>query len=250
QEAPPPTSTGPAEGAGPGGTHPLDRHQQGVAAVVTRSHREVPTGFTVVRAEVDAVLDVLERLAEETGGMLGLAEVVIAAVAAAHRDFPLFFGRLLDDRTVELAGAPHVGVTVDADGALYVPVVRRAHELSVEDLADTLMDFRMKALGRDFAAHELADGNIAVSLNPDPGVLLVHPIVLWPQVCMVSVGAVGTECRIDPATGAAVPVRCVHLGVAYDHRVVNGRDAALFARRIASALEQPGWVSRPAGAPV
>ncbi|MGW7708416.1 2-oxo acid dehydrogenase subunit E2 [Streptomyces sp. NPDC054771] len=221
------------------GVHVLDRVQQGTAAVVTKSHREIPTGFTVVKAEVDTVLDRLEELSEESGATLGLAEVVVKAVAEAQPDFPRFFGSLIDDRTVAMADAPYVGVTVDVDGSLYVPVVERAHERSLADIADTLMDFRLKALDKGFAAHELTGGNIAVSLNPDPGVVLVQPIVLWPQLCMVSVGAVGDECRID-ASGAVVTRRTVHLGLAYDHRVVNGRDAVLFLARIKTALEDPG----------
>jgi pyruvate/2-oxoglutarate dehydrogenase complex dihydrolipoamide acyltransferase (E2) component len=195
----------------------------------------------VMRVEVDGVLDTLASLSDETGATLGLAEVVVKAVAAAHHDFPTFFGSLVDDQTVALADAPHVGVTVDAEGALYVPVVRNAHQLSVVDIADVLMEFRMKAVTKEFSARELAGGNISVSLNPDPGVVFVHPIVLWPQLCMVAVGAVGEECRID-AAGAAVLRRSVHLGLAYDHRVVNGRAAVLFLTRIRTALEEHGWL--------
>lgn len=223
------------------GVHLLDRAQQGTAAVVAKSHREVPSGFTVIKAEVDGVLDTLERLSDETGAALGLAEVVVKAVAAAQQDFPLFFGSLVDDRTVALADAPHVGVTVDVDGSLYVPVVKRAHEQSLVDIADALMDFRMKALGKRFAAHELDGATISVSLNPDPGVVLVHPIVLWPQLCMVSIGAVGEECRLD-AAGVPRMHRCVHIGLAYDHRVINGKDAVSFLTRIKTALEEHDWL--------
>ncbi len=229
----------PAAGApGPGTVRTLDRAQQGTAAVVAKSHREVPTGFTVVRADVDAALDTLGRLEAESGEAFGLAEAVIKAVAAAYDDFPLFFGSLADERTVVVADAPHVGVTVDAGGGLYVPVVRDAARRSLADIADTLMDFRMKALTQGFSAAELDGGAISVSLNPDPGVVLVHPIVLWPQLCMVSVGAVGEEYRAGQ-DGTPTPVRTVHLGLAYDHRVVNGRDAVLFLTRLKERLEQP-----------
>ncbi|MEW1614254.1 MULTISPECIES: 2-oxo acid dehydrogenase subunit E2 [unclassified Streptomyces] len=237
-ERPAPTTAGPVPGEDrPGRVHTLDRIQQGTAAVVTRSHREVPAGFTVVRAEVGPILDALAELGEETGTTFGLAEALVKAVAAQHAEFPHFFGSLLDDRTVALADAPHVGVTVDTDGSLYVPVVRQAHKRSLEDVADTLMEFRMKALTKDFLAQELDGGNIAVSLNPDPGVVLVHPIVLWPQLCMVSVGAVDEEYR-PGADGTPRAVRYVHLGLAYDHRVVNGRDAVRFLTGVRSVLER------------
>ncbi|SBV04584.1 Pyruvate/2-oxoglutarate/acetoin dehydrogenase complex, dehydrogenase (E1) component [Streptomyces sp. Ncost-T6T-1] len=223
---------------GPAAVHTLDRAQQGTAAVVAKSHREVPAGFTVIRADVDAALDALGRLEEETGAAFGLPETVIKAVAAGYEEFPLFFGSLVDERTVAVADAPHVGVTVDVGGGLYVPVVRDVAERSLADIADTLMDFRMKALTQDFSAAELNGGAISVSLNPDPGVVLVHPIVLWPQLCMVSMGAVGEEYRAGQ-DGTPTPVRTVHLGLAYDHRVINGRDAVLFLTRIKARLEQP-----------
>ncbi|MFF8919549.1 2-oxo acid dehydrogenase subunit E2 [Streptomyces sp. NPDC015032] len=235
-------ANGLAEKTPSAGVHRLDRAQQGTAAVVTKSHREVPTGFTVIRAEVDGVLETLDRLSDESGAALGLAEVVVKAVAAAHRQFPLFFGSLLDDHSVSLADAPHIGVTVDVDGSLYVPVVEDAHEQSVIDIADTLMDFRMKAVNKEFAGRDLVGGNIAISLNPDPGVVLVHPIVLWPQLCMLSLGAIGREYR-PGANGALDTCRFVHLGIAYDHRVINGRDAVQFLTTIKQALEEPTWLN-------
>ncbi|MFJ6436001.1 2-oxo acid dehydrogenase subunit E2 [Streptomyces sp. NPDC091416] len=243
-EPPAPAPVPPVPGSrAPARVQMLDRIQLGTAAVVTRSHREIPTGFTVVRADVGATLDALAELGEETGTTFGLAEAVIKAVAAQFEEFPLFFGSLSDDRTVGLADAPHVGVTVDTDGSLYVPVIRHAHEQSLEDVADTLMEFRMKALTKDFLAQELDGGNIAVSLNPDPGVVLAHPIVLWPQLCMVSVGAVDEEYR-PGADGTPRTVRYVHLGLAYDHRVVNGRDAVRFLNGVRAVLERRGEARR------
>jgi pyruvate/2-oxoglutarate/acetoin dehydrogenase E1 component/pyruvate/2-oxoglutarate dehydrogenase complex dihydrolipoamide acyltransferase (E2) component len=221
----------------PSRTHTLSATQVGVGAVVSASHREVPTAFTAVRADVDAVLAARRRIEDAGGEAVGLAEFVIQQVAAAHREFPLFFGRLRDERTVELADAPHIGVTVDAGTGLFVPVLRDADRLSLADIADQLMDFRLTAMRRAFRAEDLAGGVITVSLNIEDDVSLVAPIVLWPQVCMLSVAGV----RAEPWVAADGSVRTrsvVQLGLAYDHRVINGSDAVRFLRTVAEGLRR------------
>ncbi|MCA2205289.1 2-oxo acid dehydrogenase subunit E2 [Streptomyces griseoincarnatus] len=215
-------------------THVLDRAQQGTAAVVTRAHREVPVAFAAVEVRVDEVLARLRTLSDETGAEVGLPEAVVKAVAAAHPAFPHLFGTLVDERTVRLADAVDIGVTVDAGNGLYIPVLRDCAGRSLADLSDDLMDFRLKAFRAEFTAGELSGGCLSVSLNTEPGVLFVQPIVMAPQLCMVSVGGPLTRLVLEDGVPASTTV--VTLGLAYDHRVVNGRDAVAFLRAVADAL--------------
>ncbi|MFD6993694.1 2-oxo acid dehydrogenase subunit E2 [Streptomyces sp. NPDC059943] len=218
-------------------THVLDRAQQGTAAVVTRAHQEVPAAFAAVEVEVDAVLARLRTLSDETGAEVGLPEAVVKAVAATHPAFPHLFGALVDERTVRLADTVDIGVTVDAGNGLYTPVLRDCAARSLADLSDDLMEFRMKAFRGEFTAGDLSGGSLTVSLNVEPGVLVVQPIVMWPQLCMVSVG--GPLTRLVLADGVPAPATVVTLGLAYDHRVVNGREAVAFLRAVADALHDP-----------
>ncbi|WP_411759770.1 2-oxo acid dehydrogenase subunit E2 [Streptomyces tunisiensis] len=230
-----PTVAPPAQEPAPAArTHVLDRAQQGTAAVVTRAHREVPVAFAAVEVRVDAVLARLRTLSDETGAEIGLPEAVVKAVAAAHPDFPHLFGTLVDERTVRLADTVDIGVTVDAGNGLYIPVLRDCAGRSLADLSDDLMDFRMKAFRAEFTAGELSGGCLSVSLNTEPGVLFVQPIVMAPQLCMVSVG--GRLTRLVLEDGVPTSTTVVTLGLAYDHRVVNGRDATAFLRAVADAL--------------
>ncbi|GAB1511099.1 2-oxo acid dehydrogenase subunit E2 [Actinophytocola sp. KF-1] len=229
------TSVAPATDRGT--TVVLDRVQQGIAAVVTRAHREVPAAFTALEVRVDHTIERLRAVSEETGGEIGLAEAVVKAVAAARPAFPSLFGRLVDERTVTLAETADIAVTVDAGNGLYTPVLRDCANRPVSELADDLMDFRLKALRGEFTARELDGGAIGVSLNLEPGVSVVAPIVLWPQLCMVSVG--GPLERVVAVAGTPVPATAVTLGLAYDHRVVNGRTAVAFLRAVADSLCDP-----------
>jgi pyruvate/2-oxoglutarate/acetoin dehydrogenase E1 component/pyruvate/2-oxoglutarate dehydrogenase complex dihydrolipoamide acyltransferase (E2) component len=218
------------------GLHRLSRLQRGTAMQVTKSHREVPAAFTVVRVDADDALEYLAELSDSTGALTGLVEALVSLVAVVHERFPLMYGSLADSETVRLDEAPHVGVTMDAGNGLFVPVIRDARRLPLAELADELAGFRLKAVRGDFTALELDGGNITVSVNNAEGVLFAHPIVLWPQVCMVSMGGIQRELRLA-ASGNPVERRITHLGLAYDHRVVNGRDAMLFLGHLRSTLE-------------
>jgi pyruvate/2-oxoglutarate/acetoin dehydrogenase E1 component/pyruvate/2-oxoglutarate dehydrogenase complex dihydrolipoamide acyltransferase (E2) component len=224
------------------GVHRLDRVQRGVAALVTRAHREVPAAFTAVEVRTDPLAERLRRLSESTGAEVGLAEAVVKAVAAAHPDHGHLYGTLVDEQTVALAEAPHVAVTLDLGNGLYTPVLRDCAVRSVTDLADDLMDFRLKAWRGEFTASELAGGTITVSLNTDEGVTFVQPIVMWPQLCAVSVG--GPRRRMLPGPTGPEAAELVTLGIAYDHRVVNGRDAVAFLHTVAKHLTDPERVDR------
>ncbi|GLZ36296.1 hypothetical protein Lesp02_84830 [Lentzea sp. NBRC 105346] len=217
--------------------HRLDKAQQGTAAVVSRAHREVPAAFTAVEVRVDALLDVLRALSDETGAEVGLPEAVVKAVASAHADFGHLFGTLVDDTTVALVDSPHVAVTLDAGNGLFTPVIRDCTDRSIVDISDDLMDFRMKAFRGSFAAAELAGASITVSLNVDPDVVFVQPIVMWPQLCMLSVG--GVRAQLALVDDAVVSTSVVTLGLAYDHRVVNGAAAVAFLRFVADSLRKP-----------
>ncbi|MEV7025620.1 2-oxo acid dehydrogenase subunit E2 [Kitasatospora sp. NPDC093558] len=215
-------------------TYRLDRVQQGTAAVVTRAHREVPAAFAAVEVPVDAALERLRAVSEATGAEAGLPELLVKAVAAARPAFPHLFGTLVDEHTVELAERVDIAVTVDAGNGLYTPVLRDCAARPLAELADDLMDFRLKAYRGGFTAGELAGGALTVSLNLEPGVLLVRPIVMWPQLCMLSIA--GPVRRLVPADDGPVPADVVTLGLAHDHRVVNGRDAVAFLRAVAEGL--------------
>ncbi len=215
----------------------LDRAQQGTAAVVSRAHREVPAAFTAIEVRVDALLERLRRLSDESDADVGLAEAVVKAVGTAHADFGHLFGSLVDDRTVALTDTADVAVTLDAGRGLYTPVVRDCSGRSIVDISDDLMDYRLKAWRAEFAAAELTGAAITVSLNTDDDVLLVQPIVMWPQLCMLSVGGLREQVVLDD--GVPVATTVVVLGLAYDHRVVNGADAVRFLRFVADGLRKP-----------
>ncbi|WP_369374982.1 2-oxo acid dehydrogenase subunit E2 [Streptomyces sp. cg36] len=214
----------------------LSTHQRAIATVVSESLRTIPTSFTVLRIRVDAAEARAAELTRETEAAIGLPELLISELAGLREKFPAFFSTYHEDGTISLADASHIGVTVDVGNGLYIPVVRDAEGLSVAEVADLLEDFRFSALRGSFRGSDLAGAAITLSLNNDEDVLLTQPIVFPGQTCMLSLGGTQDVVRLT-ADGAAMTIRQVHLGLAFDHRVVNGREAVLFLRALKSALE-------------
>jgi 2-oxoglutarate dehydrogenase E2 component (dihydrolipoamide succinyltransferase) len=215
------------------------RHQEAVAQAVTLSHATIPKAFVLIRVNVDAVLVALRRAAEEAGMMIGLPELLVQVTAGLAGQFPAFFAS--SSQEASATQSSNVGVTFDLGKGLFVPVVERAGERTLRELAQLFLGFRIKAMRDAFRPDEMAGGHITVSLNTDRDVVFQLPLVMPGQTAILSLGGVQEELFLGP--GAQVAARsCAHLGLAYDHRVINGREAVQFLKSIQASLEQPDGI--------
>ncbi|NAS23183.1 dehydrogenase [Herbidospora sp. NEAU-GS84] len=212
-------------------TAPLSKVQQAVGRAVTLSHATIPAAYAVLDMPLDEELAATRRLTKQVRRPVGLAELFVMAVARLHTEFPLFFATLGDDRTkAVLSETANVGVTFDTGEGLYVPVVHDAGSKSLQQVATRLMEYRVAAMKGDFSAADLADANIAVTLHHDGGITLAIPFIFPGTACALAVTAPQEVLHLD---GGEVRSRQVaHIGLAYDHRLINGRDAALFLKAI------------------
>jgi 2-oxoglutarate dehydrogenase E2 component (dihydrolipoamide succinyltransferase) len=244
--------SGPGAPEGPeapegGGTHRPARSQRAVAAAVSLSHRTIPAAYCAVKVEADAALAFLRELSQRSEYPVGIPELLIKCIAVLHAEFGLFFASLRDDGAAVPSGTPRVGVTVDVGTGLSVPVVTDARDLSLPDIGRALAGFRVRALRRRLSETDLAGANIALALNDDEGIVAAQPLILPPLVCMLSLCSVQPELRMRDA-GEVGLGHCFHLGLAYDHRLINGREAALFLRAIKAIMEDPDRMERLARA--
>ncbi|MEU0569103.1 2-oxo acid dehydrogenase subunit E2 [Nonomuraea sp. NPDC005983] len=209
--------------------HPLGSVQRAVGRTVTLSHQTIPAGYTAIKVDVGPAMATARDLTRRVRKLVGLPDLLIAAVAGLHESFPLFFARLVDDRTAAVPDSPHVGVTIDLGTGLYVPVIRDARDRSVPEIAGQLAEFRKLAQHGGFREEQLAGGNIVVTLHHDADIVMAVPIVFPGQACAVAL----TSPQPDGERTVAV------VGVAYDHRLINGRDAVLFLQALKESLESP-----------
>ncbi|GAA4046804.1 2-oxo acid dehydrogenase subunit E2 [Nonomuraea soli] len=206
----------PAPASAAGGL-PLTRVQRAVARAVSMSHQTIPAAYTVMRFDVGQALARAEELTQQVRRPVGLAELFVHAIAALHPRFPLFFATLDGDHALP-SPTPHVGVTFDLGEGLYVPVVRDPASLTVKELAVTLMRYRVAASKGEFKGAELTGATITLTLHTEPDVIMAIPFVFPGQVAALALPAARQEGERMVAD----------VGLAYDHRLINGRDAALF----------------------
>jgi 2-oxoglutarate dehydrogenase E2 component (dihydrolipoamide succinyltransferase) len=217
--------------------HPvLSPHQRAVARTVARSHATVPSAFLVMKISAEAVLRRQRELGETSRTFVGLPEQVITAVGVLHATFPRFYDAVADDLTLTPSPRADVGVTIDVGRGLLVPVVRDVAALEVTDVARRLMSLRAKAVRGRIGEPDLTGSAITMALHTDPGIVHARPVVFPGQVCTLSLTALQTELGLsNRGTPVARPFFCV--GMAYDHRVVNGRDATRYLTALREELE-------------
>jgi len=222
-------------------TEPLSAVRRATAKAMAQAWAQVPHVTQFDHADVTQLDELRKRFnarEEARGRKLTMTAILIKMVAAALEKFPRFNASLDLARDVLVRKKyVHVGVAVDTERGLLVPVIQDANAKGVLQIADELARLSARARERKLTPDEMAGASFSVSNLGGLGTTYFSPIVPWPQVAILGVG----RAEMRPVWGDArfEPRLVLPLSVSYDHRVIDGADAARFARWIAEALEQP-----------
>ena len=176
---------------------------------------------------------------EAAGGNLTVTSIAVKVVAAALRVFPQF-NASIDMAADEIIVKKYVniGVAVDTDRGLLVPVIRDADRKNIVQLSVELAQLSEKARTRKIALEEMQGGCFSISNLGGIGGTYFTPIVNAPEVAILGI----SRARMEPVyhkDGGFVPRFMLPLSLSYDHRVIDGADGIRFLRWVAEALEQP-----------
>jgi pyruvate dehydrogenase E2 component (dihydrolipoamide acetyltransferase) len=217
---------------------PLNRVRRISAANLHRSWVTVPhvTQFDEADiTELDAFRVAQKEEAKRRDVKLTFLPFVVKAVTAALREFPHFNSSL--DRTGESLIVKryfHVGVAVDTENGLVVPVIRDADRKGLFELAAELEDLSTRARSRKLRPADLQGGSFSISSLGGIGGSFFTPIVNHPEVAILGVSRMAW--RPVWRDGAFVPRLILPLSLSYDHRVIDGADAVRFTRRLAELV--------------
>ena len=178
------------------------------------------------------------KQAEAAGGSLTVTAIAVKVAAAALRVFPQFNASIdLGAEEIIYKKYVHIGVAVDTDRGLLVPVIRHADTKNIIQLAVELAELSEKARTRKLSLEEMQGGCFSISNLGGIGGTSFTPIVNAPEVAILGI----SRARIEPVyLGAGlVPRLRLPLSLSYDHRAIDGADGARFLRWMAEALEQP-----------
>jgi pyruvate dehydrogenase E2 component (dihydrolipoamide acetyltransferase) len=175
---------------------------------------------------------------EQSGGKLTLTAMMIKVAASALKVFPTVNASIdLAADEIVFKDYIHVGVAVDTERGLLVPVIRDADRKNITEISVELDDLARRARDRKLKPAEMQGASFSISNLGGIGGTGFSPIVNWPEVAILGVSRGSVEPRwID---GEFRPRLMLPLSLSYDHRLVDGADAARFVRWLAEALEEP-----------
>jgi 2-oxoisovalerate dehydrogenase E2 component (dihydrolipoyl transacylase) len=195
----------------------------------------------VEEIDVTAVEELRAHLNEKHGatrGKLTLLPFLVRALVVALRDFPQINARYDDEaQVITRLGAVHVGVATQADIGLMVPVVRHAEARSLWDNAAEISRLATAARTGKASRDELSGSTITLTSLGALGGIVSTPVLNLPEVAIVGVNKIVERPMV--VKGQIVIRKMMNLSSSFDHRVVDGMDAALFIQAIRGLLEQP-----------
>jgi len=229
-----------------GTTERLSRARQVIAQRMVESLQTSAQLTTVVEADVTAIARLRDRIkaafeAREGVKLSFLPFFALAAVEALKAHPKL--NAVIDTAsgTVTYHDAEHLGIAVDTDRGLMVPVIRNAGDLNIGGLARKIADLAARTRAGQVSPDDLSGGTFTLTNTGSRGALFDTPIINQPQVGILGTGTVTKRAVVveDPDLGEVITVRSiVYLALTYDHRLVDGADAARFLVTIKNRLEE------------
>jgi len=227
-----------------GTTQRMSRPRQVIAQRMVESLRVSAQLTTVVEADVTAIARLRDRAkadfeAREGVKLTFLPFFALAAVEALKVHPKL--NAVIDGDQVTYHDTEHLGVAVDTERGLMVPVIHNAGDLNIGGLARKIGDLAQRTRSGQVGPDELAGGTFTLTNTGSRGALFDTPIINQPQVAILGTGIVVRRPVVveDPALGEVIAVRSmVYLALTYDHRLVDGADAARFLTTVKNRLEE------------
>jgi pyruvate dehydrogenase E2 component (dihydrolipoamide acetyltransferase) len=176
--------------------------------------------------------------AERAGGKLTVTAVMAKIVAAALKKFPQFNASIdVATESIIYKKYVHIGIAVDTENGLLVPVVRNADQKNIIEIAVEIQQLAEKARARKLTLNEMSGGSMSISNLGGIGGTAFTPIVNWPEVAILGI----SRGSVEPVfkDGKIEPRQMLPLSLSYDHRVIDGADAIRFLRWVVDAIEQP-----------
>jgi pyruvate dehydrogenase E2 component (dihydrolipoamide acetyltransferase) len=188
--------------------------------------------------ELEALRKRFAKNVEAAGGKLTVTAIALKVVAAALKVFPQFNASIdMANNEIVYKKYYHIGVAVDTDRGLLVPVIRDVNKKNIRDLSAELNQLAEKARNKKISLDEMQGGSFTITNLGGIGGTSFTPIVNAPEVAILGISRASTQpVFID---GKFEPRVMMPLSLSYDHRLIDGADAARFLRWVAEAIEQP-----------
>ncbi len=226
---------------GPVTQEPMSRFAQVSARNLAAAQSLIPLVTHHDRADISRIESFRSSLKAEAkarGVKLTALAFYVKALARCLRDFPRFNSSLsADGQSLIIKDFVHIGIAVDTEHGLAVPVIRDLDRKGVWQIGTEIFELAARAQARKLRPDEMGGASITITNLGGLGGTAFTPIVNPPEVAILGITRTQTETVWDGDTPRPVPL--LPLDLSYDHRVINGADAARFMTRLCQLISDP-----------
>jgi 2-oxoglutarate dehydrogenase E2 component (dihydrolipoamide succinyltransferase) len=214
--------------------------RKAIADNMVRSFYEAPHATLVTEVDVTAIIKLIQKekdaFASRHGFKLTITSFVARAVAKALQEFPLINSSLEGD-TILVKRFVNLGIAVSIEQGLVVPVIKNAQKMGLTNIAKSISELSLKARSGKLTQDDISDGTISMTNFGMSGVQIGVPIIRYPEVAIVGIGAICK--KVVPLEDDVLAVRSmVHISLTFDHRVLDGMYGCGFLGALKKHLEE------------
>jgi pyruvate dehydrogenase E2 component (dihydrolipoamide acetyltransferase) len=226
---------------GPVLRQPMSKVRKITARTMSEAWTSIPHVTQYDKVDITKIEEIRKRYTkkmQKSGGKLTLTAIVLKVAASALKVFPQFNASIdMETEEVVYKRYYHIGVAVDTDRGLLVPVIRAVDKKNINELSHELNDIAERARNKKITPDEMEGGTFTISNLGGIGGTNFSPIVYAPQVAILGVA----RGRLEPVyhNDQFEPRLMLPISVSYDHRIIDGADGARFLHWIVQALEEP-----------
>jgi len=221
---------------------PMSRLRKVIAERAVASMQQTAQLTTVVEVDVTEIAElrtaVKEQFLSSTGHKLSFMPFFVKAAAEALRVFPII-NAVVEGETITYPATENISIAVDTERGLLTPVLKNAGEKNIAAIAGDIADLAERTRTNQLSPDELAGGTFTLTNTGSRGALFDTPVVFLPQVAILGTGIVQKKPVVVTHNGDdSIAIRhTVYLALSYDHRIVDGADAARFLTMVKDRLE-------------
>lgn len=214
--------------------------RKATARTTSQSWRNIPHVTQFDEADVTDIEKYRDHLKIEKEVKISLTAILIKLLAEGLKKFPKFNASIdMVNNEVIYKKYYNISVAVDTPKGLLMPVIRKVDEKNIQTIAEELKELVAKAIDGKLDQEAMEGGNISISNLGTIGGTQFTPVIFPPQVAILGVGGLKTIPRYNEEKKKFAPRKMLPLALSYDHRLIDGADAARFTHWLCTTLENP-----------
>ncbi len=218
--------------------------RKAIADNMVRSFYEAPHATLITEVDVTAIIQVIQKEKEaflaKHGSKLTITSFVARAISKALKEYP-YLNSSLEDDTIVVKKFVNLGIAVSVDQGIMVPVVKNCQNQSISELAKAIGDVSARARSGKLNPADVQDGTITLTNFGISGVMMGIPIIRYPEVAILGLGAIQKKVvALDDDTMAVRSV--MHVSLTFDHRVIDGMYGCGFLNSLKEHLEKDATI--------